>query len=128
MGQDAGLSDQGAAIKAGRLLFGVGMRTSVVLLALVIGACSTVEVGRNFDVRMFGARVEQGRTTEAQVQDWLGPPSSTGVAVLANGERFSRWLYYYGEGRLPRMNGAHLKMLEIQFDQRGIVRAYNWSE
>lgn len=105
-----------------------GIGAGAALLMLVVGACSTVQVGRDFDVRNFEAKVVRGRTTEAQVRDWLGPPSSTGVEVQANGERFNRWLYYYGEGKLPRMSSAHLKMLEIEFSQEGVVSAYNWSE
>ena len=105
-----------------------GMRILVALLTLLVGGCSTVQVGRDFDVRTFEAKVERGRTTEAQVRQWLGPPSSTGVDVQVNGQRLNRWLYYYGAGKLPNMSGAHLKMLEVDFDLRGIVSAYNWSE
>ncbi len=101
---------------------------SAVLLAMSIAACSTVEVGRDFDVQTFKTKVEPGQTTEAQVQNWLGSPTSTGGDVRASGQRLTRWMYYFGKGRLPRLSGAHLKMLEVEFDEHGIVRAYSWSE
>ncbi len=111
----------------GRLWRSFAALVAVGSVALLVGACSTVQVGHNFNVRSFQSRVERGHTTEAQVRDWLGAPSSTGIVVQTDGKSFTRWLYYYGEGRLPRLAGAHLKMLEVQFDRRGIVRAYNWS-
>lgn len=108
----------------GRRLRGV---VAIGWVALLVGACSTVQVGRNFDIRTFASRVDLGHTTEAQVRNWLGAPSSTGIVVQADGKRFTKWQYFYGQGRLPRLSGAHLKILEVQFDRRGIVRAYNWS-
>ncbi|MHB8257462.1 MAG: hypothetical protein ACYDHY_10940 [Acidiferrobacterales bacterium] len=111
----------------GRRLRGFAALVAVGWVALLVGACSTVQVGHDFDIRTFASRVERGHTTEAQVRSWLGAPSSTGIIVQADGKRFTKWQYFYGQGRLPRLRGAHLKILEVQFDRRGIVRAYNWS-
>ncbi len=97
------------------------------VLGVMLAGCSTVQVGRNFSVQAFASRVVRGRTTEAEVRSWLGAPGSTGIVVQSNGERLTKWAYFYGQGTLPRLNGAHLKMLEVQFDRHGIVRAYNWS-
>jgi hypothetical protein len=47
--------------------------------------------------------------------------------VDASGQRFEEWIYYHGEGQMPRLSGAKLKILQIRFDADGIVRAYNWS-
>ena len=120
------------AARTGSATTGGGLRAvrgvvAIGCVALLVGACSTVQVGRDFDIRTFTSRVERGHTTEAQVRNWLGAPSSTGTVVQADGKRFTKWQYFYGQGRLPRLSGAHLKILEVQFDRRGIVRAYNWS-
>ncbi len=99
----------------------------VAWLTVALGACSTVQVGRNFDLGVFESKVQRGVTTQAQVRGWLGAPAGVGVAVETGGERFDEWSYYYGEGQLPNMPDARLKILQIKFDRAGIVRGYNWS-
>ncbi|MCR4302094.1 MAG: hypothetical protein NUV51_10825 [Sulfuricaulis sp.] len=101
--------------------------TFVILLIAVLGACSTVQVGRNFDLGVFESKVQRGVSTQAQVRGWLGAPAGVGVAVETGGERFDEWSYYYGEGQFPNMPDARLKILQIKFDQAGIVRGYHWS-
>lgn len=125
-GSSAGYRDAGAAAVPGLRSRSFAV-AAVGLLAALVAACSTVQVGRNFSVRTFAHQVVPGRTTEEQVRGWLGAPGGTGIVVQSDGQRFTKWTYYYGEGTLPRLRGAHLKILEVQFDQRGIVRAYNWS-
>ncbi|MHB8741493.1 MAG: hypothetical protein ACYC9L_00035 [Sulfuricaulis sp.] len=97
------------------------------LLLIGLSACSTVQVGRNFDMQAFESRVQRGETTQAQVRGWLGNPSSVGVALDTSGERFDEWTYYYGTGQLPDMGDARLKILQIKFDRKGLVRGYDWS-
>ena len=101
--------------------------TFIMGLMAMLGACSTVQVGRNFDLGVFASKVQRGVTTQAQVRGWLGTPTGVGEAVETSGERFDEWSYYYGEGQLPNMPDARLKILQIKFDQAGIVRGYNWS-
>lgn len=96
-------------------------------LALVLAACSTVRVGSEFDLKAFESKVQRGATTQAQVRGWLGAPTGTGIHVDVAGERYDEWTYYYGEGRLPDMGNAELKILQIKFDKNGVVRGYNWS-
>ncbi len=104
------------------------LRISAVFFALaVLSACSTVQVGRDFDVGVFAAKIERGVTTQAQVRNWLGEPTSVGVSLAVDGERFDEWAYYYAEGELPDMSTAKVKILQIKFDTQGKVRAYNWS-
>lgn len=104
------------------------LRISAVFFALaVLSACSTVQVGRDFDVGVFAAKIERGVTTQAQVRNWLGEPTSVGVSLAVDGERFDEWAYYYAEGELPDMSSAKVKILQIKFDTQGKVRAYNWS-
>jgi hypothetical protein len=61
------------------------------------------------------------------VRKWLGAPAGVGVSVESTGERHEQWNYYYGKGRFPTMADARLDVLQIKFDQQGVVRAYNWS-
>ena len=103
---------------------------TVCLVALLIGTtygCTTVHFGKEFDSTRFETSVQVGVTTDADVRTWLGDPVSTGIIVNERGERFTRWIYYFGKGRLPSLRNSELKMLEIRFDRRRIVRAYNWS-
>jgi hypothetical protein len=102
-------------------------RLAIPVLLLLLSACASVEVGREFDLKAFDSRVQRGVTTRAEVRGWLGAPAGIGTSVEATGERHEQWTYYHGEGRFPRMSGAEFKMLQIKFDERGVVRAYNWS-
>ena len=99
----------------------------VVPAALLLAACATVEVGLEFDLSAFDAKVQRGVTTQADVRAWLGAPTGVGASVDASGERFQEWSYYHGEGKLPGMKNLQLKLLQVKFDQRGVVRSYNWS-
>jgi outer membrane protein assembly factor BamE (lipoprotein component of BamABCDE complex) len=109
------------------IAFRLGLATFVIGLIVALGACSTVQVGRNFDLGVFESKVQRGVSTQAQVRGWLGAPAGVGVAVETGGERFDEWSYYYAEGQLPNMPDARLKILQIKFDQAGIVRGFNWS-
>jgi hypothetical protein len=96
-------------------------------LVALLSACATVEVGRDFDLAAFEAQARQGVTTQAEVRAWLGAPPGVGMSVESSGERYEQWTYYYARGRLPGMADAQLSILQIKFDPRGVVRAYNWS-
>lgn len=103
-------------------------RHAVLLLFLTaLSGCGTVQIGKDFELRTFESKVQRGTTTQAQVRGWLGAPATVGVAVDTSGERFDEWIFYYGEGQLPSSQDARLKILQIKFDQQGIVRGYNWS-
>jgi hypothetical protein len=102
-------------------------KLAILPLLLSLSACATVEVGRDFDMKAFDARVQRGVTTQAEVRAWLGAPAGIGAAVESTGDRYQQWTYYYGEGRWPALKGAGFKMLQVKFDERGVVRAYNWS-
>jgi outer membrane protein assembly factor BamE (lipoprotein component of BamABCDE complex) len=95
--------------------------------SLALGACGSMQLGREFDLQSFNDKVQRGATTKVDVRIWLGAPASTGVSVESNGDRFEEWTYYRGTGSLPEMSDAKLKMLRIKFDQQGVVRAYEWS-
>jgi hypothetical protein len=99
----------------------------LIALLLLASACTTVRVGREFDASAFEAKVQRGVTTQADVRGWLGEPANVGVSVDTNGERYQEWHYYHGNVRIPGATDARLRLLQIKFDQRGVVRAYNWS-
>jgi len=97
------------------------------LLLPLLASCATVRVGQDFDLAAFDAKVVRGVTTQAEVRGWLGAPAGFGVSVEASGERYEEWNYYYGSVRIPRAKDTDVKVLQIKFDERGVVRAYNWS-
>ena len=101
--------------------------TVFALAVLLISACGSVRFGRDFDVGIFSAKVEQNVTTQAQVRSWMGEPTSVGVHLDTDGARYDEWDYYFAEGDLPDMAGAKVKILQIKFDKEGKVRSYNWS-
>ena len=98
-----------------------------ILFAAMLAGCASVTIGRDFDLRAVQSKVERGVTTQAQVRGWLGAPAGQGMHVDASGDRFEEWTYYYGEGRLPDMSDAKLKILQLRFDLAGVLRSYNWS-
>lgn len=103
-------------------------RISVILLSVfLLSACGTVRMGRDFEVGVFAAKLEQGVTTQDTVRSWLGDPTSVGVSLATDGERFNEWAYYYAEGEMADMSKAQVKILQIKFDKQGKVRGYNWS-
>lgn len=108
-------------------MFSISRIASISIITLLLAACSTVQMGRDFDVRSAEMKIERGVTTQNQIRTWLGSPPSTGISVDTGGERFDEWTYYFASGKLPSMSNAKLKMLQIKFDQQGIVRGYNWS-
>lgn len=99
----------------------------VIPLLLLVSACTTVRVGRDFDLSAFDSKVQRGITTQADVRTWLGAPSGIGMSVDTGGERYEEWNYYYGAVRIPGASESRVKVLQIKFDQRGVVRGYNWS-
>jgi hypothetical protein len=113
-----------------RKLYAFLVRPRLVLLcggAALLAACGTAQIGRDFDIKSFESRVERGATTQAQVRDWLGAPSNTGVAVSEAGERSDEWTYFFGRGSLPQMSDTSFKYLQVRFDGAGKVRSYSWS-
>jgi hypothetical protein len=99
----------------------------IIPLLLLVSACTTVRVGRDFDMATFQAKVQRGVTTQADVRGWLGEPAGTGVTVDTSGERYQEWHYYHGNVRIPGSEDSRVRVLQIKFDQRGVVRGYNWS-
>ena len=101
----------------------------MIIIAVLLTACSatTFNVGNDFNVNAFTAKVERGATTKDQVRAWLGEPNGTGVRIETDGQRFDEWTYYYASGNFSDVSATHLKTLQIKFDTHGIVQGYDWS-
>ena len=97
------------------------------LLLTLLSGCSSVQVGRDFDVQLFNSLVKAGETTKIQVQGWLGKPGSTGMSLDKDGEVSEEWMYFHGAGTLPKMQDTKLKILQIRFSKKGVINSYNWS-
>lgn len=93
-----------------------------------LSACSTIQVGKDFDLAAFENGVRAGVTTRADVQGWLGSPKGNGIALDNDGSRYEEWVYFYGRGRMPNMQASGIKLLQVRFDLGGVVRSYNWSD
>jgi len=100
---------------------------AVLLVALSIAACSTVQVGHDFEIGTFQAKIERGVTTQNQVRAWLGEPMGVGISQDPSGGRLDEWTYYFAEGKLTDLSRSKMKYLQVKFDAQGIVRAYDWS-
>jgi len=96
-------------------------------LTLLLTGCSSIQVGREFDVQLFDSMVKTKETTKAQIVSWLGAPKSTGVSLDKDGEKSEEWMYFHGTGALSKMENAKLKILQIRFNTNGVVNSYNWS-
>jgi outer membrane protein assembly factor BamE (lipoprotein component of BamABCDE complex) len=110
------------------------MRTALFTFALVsllmgLSGCGTTafQVGREFDPNSFAVKVERGKTTQTDVLAWMGSPTSVGVRVETDGQHYTVWTYYFANGDLSDLSEAHLKTLEIKFDQSHLVQGYAWS-
>lgn len=103
------------------------IRVTSLFMIMLLAGCSSIKVGRDFDMQTFESIVETGETTKAQVLNKMGSPKSTGVSLNRDGERLVEWLYFYATGKLPGMDDAQLKILQIRFDKDGIMRSYNWT-
>lgn len=93
---------------------------------LLLSGCASFQLGSDFNLTQFASSVEHGVTTKEEIKQWLGNPQSTGVVVDREGEKLTRWLYYFSKGNMSDMSNTRMKTLEVQFDQSGVVRAYDW--
>lgn len=93
----------------------------------LLGGCASFQLGHDFNLEQFANQIQHGVTSQSEVKSWLGTPQSQGVVVDRDGEKLQRWLYYYSQGKLNDISNTRMKTLEVQFDQNGIVRSYNWS-
>ena len=102
--------------------------TCLALLALTLSACATVRFGQDFDLTDFQQWIKRGETTQAAVVNRYGEPTTRGVIIEKDDTHYTRWVYYYANGKLHKLKNIKLKILEIHFDQDNKVASYNWSE
>jgi len=102
--------------------------SAFIALALTLAACASIQVGQKFDIQAFQEMVKPGETTQSDVRNILGAPSSQGIVVEQDGTQYTRWVYYHATGKLHKPGDTKLKLLEIQFSQNKMVSSYNWSE
>ncbi len=103
------------------------MHALALILLLTLSACASIEFGHDFDPRKFESWVEREITTQQQVKEFLGTPVATGAVVEHDGTHYTRWLYYYGKGKIHKLKNANFKTLEIEFNTNKQVVSYNWS-
>ena len=101
---------------------------AILFMITLLSGCSTINAGRDFDMQAFERIVKVGETTKTQVRNKMGSPKNKGISISRDGERLVEWLYFYASGKLPGMDDAQLKILQIRFDKGGILRSYNWTK
>lgn len=99
----------------------------LLVMFMLVAGCTTLKIGRDFDVQAFEKIAKVGETSKTLVRSALGAPKNTGFSLSRDGERMVEWVYLYGTGKMTGMENAQLKILQIRFDQGGIVRSYNWT-
>jgi outer membrane protein assembly factor BamE (lipoprotein component of BamABCDE complex) len=108
----------------------IALRTLTFITLLIgLAGCGTTsfQVGRDFDPGTFAVKVVRGKTTETDVLSWLGSPTSTGIRVETDGQRYTVWTYYFASGEMADLSDSRLKTLEVKFDQNSLVQGYAWS-
>ena len=94
---------------------------------VLMAGCTSMQTGREFNYAKFSQETRPGTTDMAQVRAVLGPPMGKGLVVEADGSMYEQWTYYYGTGNLTSPEKSRFKLLQIRFNQAGIVASYNWS-
>ncbi|MFZ5449050.1 MAG: hypothetical protein ACOZFS_10495 [Thermodesulfobacteriota bacterium] len=88
------------------------------VVAVMLG-CATAERGRKFDTTL-ADRIEIGKTTEAEVISWLGPPLAT--KTTSDKQKILGWAYGTASISGFKMQSQGDKLL-VTFNDKGIVTA-----
>ncbi len=89
---------------------------AIVLVAVSLTGCRTI--GQDFDQEVI-SRIDKGKTTKAQIQDWLGVPFEKGVQG-----GLETWTYRFITATLMEED---TKELTIWFEKEGKVNTYFYS-
>ncbi|MFQ5913061.1 MAG: outer membrane protein assembly factor BamE [Nitrospinota bacterium] len=89
----------------------------VVLMAASLAGCVTS--GRDFDQQVI-TQIEKGKTTKAQVQDWLGSPYERGLEG-----QIETWTYRFWSGALGGEKRS--KALTVWFEKNGRVKTFSYT-
>ena len=90
----------------------------VVLLAISVAGCTTG--GRDFDEKVI-PRIVKGKTTKAQIQEWLGSPQERGLQ-----EGLETWTYRFVKNLGPLTQGQ-TKDLAVWFEKSGVVNTFSYT-
>ena len=88
------------------------------LLALVFLLTACGKTGKDFSAG-FVKNIEKGKTTKQELVQEIGEPNRKG---MTDGDEW--WIYEYNTYKLGK---TFSKDLSIRFDNRGTVKAYNFS-
>jgi outer membrane protein assembly factor BamE (lipoprotein component of BamABCDE complex) len=103
------------------------MLVAALAAPILIAGCTTMQGGREFNYAKFSQDTRPGTTDMAQVQTVLGPPMGKGLVVEADGSMYEQWTYYSGAVNPTSPEKSRFKLLQIRFNQAGVVASYNWS-
>ncbi len=90
----------------------------VVLLAISVAGC--VARGRDFDEQVI-PRIVKGKTTKAQIQDWLGSPHERGLQ-----EGLETWTFRLMKNLGP-FTQEQTKELTVWFEKSGVVNTFSYT-
>ncbi len=88
----------------------------IVLVAVSLTGCRTI--GQDFDQQVI-SRIEKGKTSRAQVQDWLGAPYEKGLQG-----KYVIWTYRFIKASMQDENS---KELTIWFEKNGRVNTFSYT-
>ena len=89
---------------------------AVVVLMVMATGCRTI--GQDFDQQVV-TRIEKGKTTKAQIQDWLGAPYEKGIQ-----EGLDLWTYTLIKATI---SDETKKDLSIWFEKSGVVNTFTYT-
>ena len=95
--------------------------TTVLLLAVLLAACSALSTGRAFPSPKPGAEIKNGTTTKADLLKMFGDPTQVG---MKDGDQTWTW-YYFQKGAGGDSDLS--KQLEVTFNAQGVVKSYSFS-
>lgn len=94
------------------------------IIIVLFSACTTSR-GTQFDETQI-SKIEKGKTTQAQILDLLGEPSSKGV----NTDGKTQWKYEYSQltAYFVTTSEKITKILTITFNKENVVEEFQYQE
>ncbi len=89
---------------------------AVVVLMVMATGCRTI--GKDFDQQVV-TRIEKGKATKTQIQDWLGAPYEKGMQ-----EGLELWTYTFIKATV---SDETKKELSVWFEKSGVVNTFTYT-